>query len=44
MTVGSERMRNWRRAVLCGPADHLAPMFLGMREHAMGVTSNSESH
>lgn len=39
--IGSERTRNWRRNMLCGPADHLAPMFPGMCENATGVTRNS---
>lgn len=39
--AGSERMRNWRRrTLLCGLADHLVPMFPGVRENAMGVSSD----
>lgn len=34
--------KNWRRRTqLCGPADHLAPMFPGVCENAMGVNSTA---
>lgn len=40
--AGSEGTKNWRRRTqLCSPADHLAPMFPGVCENAMGVTSNA---